>query len=231
MNQISISQTRVSLFLISLTFLAILIEFVICQFKLNLPNRDLINLLMLYLFSLFLPAVGLTVFIKNTRNISSRWYWGLPLLIGLILNTSLRDFMFMFPFDPRPFTDNLIYGQPFLTTFPIFYKWHILELMPYGHYKMNFAIMNFISIFFSAATALFCLSVPEEKRKKFMLPFALSIIAVLSNFIQFIVGWTIQNRSFSYELNYISSTSFSIYSMAILFLGLSFIGIAVIYDL
>ena len=221
MNQISISQTRVSLFLISLTFLAILIEFVICQSTLNLPNRDLINLLMLYLFSLFLPAVGLIVFMKNTRKTSSRWYWGMPLLIGLILNTFLRDAMFMSPYNINAV--NLVYGQPFIATFPVLYKWHILEHIS----PMNINLMFLISIFFSITAALFCLSVPEDKRKKFKLPFALSLIAVISNSIQFLVG----RQPYSLSNVTISGYSFVIFSISILFLGLSFIGIAVIYDL
>ena len=173
MNRISIRQTRVSLFLISLTFLAMWIEFVICNFiTLNMPYRDLINLLALYLFSLFLPAVGILVFIKNTRRISPRWYWGVPFLIGLILNTFVRDFTFMVPFNPDAV--NLFYGQPFLSNFVTF----------------DPTTKDIIAIFFSAAVALFCLSVPEEKRKKLMLPFALSLIAAFSNLIHFIVGWT-----------------------------------------
>lgn len=164
MNRISISQTRISLFLISLTFLALWIEFIICNFIiLNISNRDLIGLLSLYLFSLFLPAVGLLVFMKNMRKTSSRWYWGIPLLIGLILNTFVRDSIFMRPFNL--YAINLVYGQPFIATFPIFYKWHVLESLPYGGHKMNLIIMNFISIFFSLAAALFCLSVPEKKEK------------------------------------------------------------------
>ncbi len=113
----------------------------------------------LYLFSLFLPAVGLIIFMKNTRKISSRWYWGMPLLIGLILNTFLRDAMFMSPYSTNAF--NLVYGQLVITTFPILYKLHILERIS----PMNINLMFLISIFFSVAAALFCLSVPKEKRK------------------------------------------------------------------
>jgi hypothetical protein len=205
-----IRQTRVSLFLMSFTFLAIWFEIFICLFiTRHIPYRDFINLLILYLFSLFLPAIGLLIFMKNTRRTSSRWYWGIPLLIGLILNTFLRDAMFMIPFNLN--ADQPIYGQPFIASFfPIF---------------QNSTVVFLISIFFSAATALFCLYVPKEKRKKFMLPLALSIIAVLSNFIQFIVTrqpYSPSNETMSYY-------SFVIFSISILFLGLSFIVIADVF--
>lgn len=229
MNQISIRQTKVSLFLISLTFLAMSIELVLCTFEqlAELPSLNLFNLLMLYLFSLFLPAVGLIVFMKNTRKTSSRWYWGIPLLIGLILNTFLRDAMFMSPYSINAV--NLVYGQPFIATFPILYKWHILEHIS----PMNINLMFLISIFFSITAALFCLSVPEEKRKKFMLPFALSLIAALSNLVQFIVDWTVQftayNMSFLQEI--ILQLCFVIFSTSILYLGFSFVRIATIYEM
>jgi hypothetical protein len=218
MNQISIRQTRVSLFLISLTFLAMSIELVICQLEFeNMPSMSLFNLLILYLFSLFLPAVGLLVFMKNTRRTSSRWYWGIPLFLGLVLNTFLRDAMFMNPFDSRAV--NLVYGQPFIANFLTLYD-----------FLVNPNIMFLISSFFSVSTALFCLSVPEGKRKKFMLPFALSLIAVLSNLIQFMVGWAVENHalniSFSSETMSISYYSFVIFSVAIFFIGLYFIVIA-----
>lgn len=205
MNQVSIRQTRVSLFLISLTFLAMWIEFIICNFiTLNMPYRDLINLLTLYFFSLFLPAVGILVFIKNTRRISPRWYWGIPFLIGLILNTFVRDLMFMVPFNP--YAVNLFYGQPFLSNFVTF----------------DSTTIGIITIFFPVAVALFCLSVPEEKRKKMMLPFALSLIAVFSNLIYFIVIWTTVESTVAYY-------SFWVSSIAVFILGLSFMVIAYIF--
>lgn len=140
------------------------IELVLCCFEsFNLSSMNLFNLLMLYLFSLFLPAIGLVAFMKKTRKNSSRWYGGIPLLIGIILNTFLRDAMFMFPFNPN--ADNIVYGQPFIATFPILYKWHILEFLSPSDYVMNSTIMFLISIFFSIAAALFCLSIPEDKRK------------------------------------------------------------------
>lgn len=49
MNRISITQQR-ALFLISLTFLAMTIELVLCRFEsFNMPSMDLFSLLMLYL--------------------------------------------------------------------------------------------------------------------------------------------------------------------------------------
>ncbi|AKB77537.1 hypothetical protein MSHOH_1054 [Methanosarcina horonobensis HB-1 = JCM 15518] len=203
------------------------IEFVLCTFEqlAKLPSLNLFNLLMLYLFSLFLPAVGLIVFMKNTRKTSSRWYWGILLLLGLILNTFLRDAMFMVPYNINAV--NLVYGQPFIATFPILYKWHILERIS----PMNINLMFFISIFFSVAAALFCLSVPEEKRKKFMLPFVFSLIAVLSKLIQFIVQRRPDNPSLEIFPNEtMSYYTFVIFSLAIFFLGLSFIEIAVNYE-
>lgn len=230
MNRISISQTRISLFLMSFTFLAKWFEIFICLFiTRNIPYRDFISLLMLYLFSLFFPAIGLLIFMKNTRRTSSRWYWGIPLLVGLILNTFLRDAMFMTPFDLN--ADQPIYGQPFISTLPVIYKWNIIQILSPNDYVMNSMIMFLISIFFSFATALFCLSVPKEKRKIFVLPFVLALIAVLSNLIQFVVQWHPDNTSLNIFPNEtLSYYSFVIFSMAILFLGLSFMGISVIYD-
>jgi hypothetical protein len=222
MGRISINQTRWSLFLISLTFLAMWIEFFICNFfTMNMPNSNFMNLVLLYLFSLFLPAVGLLVFMRNIRIVSSRWYWGIPFLIGLILNTFVRDLTFMTPFRPGDIFQ-FVYGQPFIASFfPIFHNSTVM--MP---------IVNLISIFFSLSAALFCLSVPEEKRKKFMLPFALSIISSFANIILFIIvsmQKTIINSSFSTYTS-LTEITFVIFSIAIFILGLSFIRVAVIYD-
>jgi len=232
MGQISINQTRWSLFLISLTFLAMWIEFFICNFfTMNMPNSNFMNLVLLYLFSLFLPAVGLLVFMRNIRIVSSRWYWGIPFLIGLILNTFVRDLTFMAPFRPGDIFQ-FVYGQPFIATFPILYNWNILEPVSYPPgYKVT-EYIGLISIFFSLSAAFFCLSVPEEKRKKFMLPFRLSIISSFANIILFIVGLmrtTIINSSFS-TFTFLTEITFVIFSIAIFILGLSFIRVAVIYD-
>lgn len=137
--------------------------------------------------------------------------------------------MFMFPFNPN--ADNIVYGQSFIATFPIFYKWHILEYLSPSDSVMNSMIMFSISIFFSFAAALFCLSVPEEKRKKFILPFVLSLIAVLSNLIQFIVQQHPDNPSLNVFPNEtLSLYSFVIFSLAIFYLGISFIVTAVNYE-
>ncbi|AAM03946.1 predicted protein [Methanosarcina acetivorans C2A] len=218
MNRISIRQTRVSLFLISLTFLTMWIEFIICNFiTLHMPYREFINPLMLYLLSLFLPAAGLLVFMKNNRKISSRWYLGIPFLLGLILNTFLRDFMFMNPFSP--YAVNLFYGQPFIATFPILYRWHILEFLSPNDSIVNSTVLFFIYIFFSISVALFCLSVPEEKRKKLMAPFALSLIAAFSNLVRFILGWITVESIVVYH-------SFLISLIATLLIGFCFMVIA-----
>jgi hypothetical protein len=133
--------------------------------------------------------------------------------------------MFMFPYDINAV--NLVYGQPFISIFsPTLYKWHILEYLSPRDSVINSMILFLISIFFSVATALFCLSVSEEKRKKFKLPFALSLIAVLSNLIQFLVG----HQPYSPSNVTISYYAFVIFSISILFLGLSFIEIAVNYE-
>lgn len=215
MNRISISQTKLSLFLISLTFFAWWIEAFVCMFiTWNMPNPPLINLLSLYLFSLLLPAVGLLIFMKNTKKTSSRWYWGIPFLIGLILYTFIRDFSFMRPLEPGVLFQ-FTYGQSFIASFD---KWHLLERRSIA----TDPFINSISIFFSLASALFCLSVPEEKRKKMMLPLGLSLVAALSNMILF-VEYSMKNPGDV-------PIFFYIYSIAILILGLSFIRVAVIYD-
>lgn len=234
MNRISISQEKLSLFLMSFAFLAWWILLFICMIIWGMHDSDFINLLLLYLFSLFLPAAGLLVFMKYTRTTSSRWYWGIPFLIGILLNTILRDLKYMRPLDIHD-EFQFVYGQPFLVTFPIFYKWHILEPLPYGlvGYQLNFTFMNLISISFSVTAALFCLSVRKEKRKKMMLSFWLSLIAVLSNIIFFIAESMretfVSHSSFSIY-NFVSSYSFLIYSIVTIILGLSFVRLAIVYD-
>lgn len=214
MNQISTNPTKFALLLISSTFFAWWIEAFICSFIWNIPYRDLICLLSLYLFSLFLPAVGLLVFMKNTKKTSSRWYLGFPLLLGLILNTFIRDFIFMRPLEPGALWV-LTYGRPFIATFD---KWNLLERSSIS----TSPVINSISIFFSLSVALFCLSVPKEKRKKMSLPFVLSLITAISNLFLYVEFLMRGNRAVP--------NFFFVYSIAILILGFSFIRLAYTYD-
>lgn len=215
MNRISISQERLSLFLISLTFFAWWIEAFVCMFiTWNMPDPPLVNLLSLYLFSLILPIIGLLVFMKNTKKTSSRWHWGIPLLIGLILYTFIRDFLFMRSFEPGALFQ-FTYGQSLVSSFD---KWDLLK-----HSSVATSpIINFISVFFSLASALFCLSVPEEKRKIMMLPFVLSLVTAFSNTILF-VEYSIRNPGDV-------PIFFYVYSISIIVLGLSYVRVSIIYD-
>jgi len=129
---------------------------------------------------------------------------------------------------------SFFYGKSFITNFPIFLKWHIIEPVSNGTgYIMDFTIMNLASILFSLTVALFCLSVPKEKRKKMLLPLGLSLVALLSNITGFIAQSMITDANAnSSGITYLSlsESSMHVYSIAILTLGLSFMRLAVTYE-
>jgi hypothetical protein len=210
MKKISIMQTGFPLLLISFTFLAMwilgAISLVLAPFVRNLvlplETSRHIYLLLIYLFSLFLPAVGLLLFMNKIRRSSSRWYLGIPLFIAVFLITFLRDSMAMAPF----------YGISFI---PAYDSLHILDSQ---------AGKTFISIFFSLSSLLFTLSVPENKRKIMVTPFRISIFASASIIIYNLVDFL--SRS------YISANQIFgiLHVLGIFFLGLSLVWVAVNYD-
>jgi hypothetical protein len=203
MNRVSISQTNLSLFLISSTFLASWITMFIATLVHTIFTFSVTALptyLFLYLFSLLFPAFGLLSFMKNARKSSPRWYWGIPLFIGLFLITFVRDSMVLSFYSDQTFID-------------AFDNWGILQSAP---------IRIFISIFFSLASALFCLSVPKEKINKMMLSFKLSIVAALPVMIYFI--------DYLIRGNLANSNIYGIHMIVIFFLGLSFVRVAINYE-
>lgn len=154
---------------------------------------------LLYLFSLLLPAIGLLLFMSSARENSTRWYWGVPLLIGLFLITFLRDNM----------AANFFYEWSFISTFDTF---NLLETAP-----LRISIM----IFFSLASVLFCLSADNGVRTKMRIPLMLSIISsliVIIFFMDHLARGALANSSL-----------YGIHVIVILFIGLSFLWLA-IYD-
>jgi len=162
MNNPSIKKPGFYLLLISLTFLAMWILGAISLIlyplfsKLSLELSRYICILLLYLFSMFLPAVGLVFFMNSIRVSSSKWYLGIPLLIAVVLMTFLRDGL------------NLVYDPSFISLYD---KSSFLDSM---------ATKAFIQIFFSLSALLFVLSVPESKAKLMKMPFRMAIVASAS---------------------------------------------------
>ena len=86
-NKIPIKKPGIYLILISSTFLAMWISNILSFFY----SSDLLYLACKYLLSLIIPTIGLILFLNSTRTRSSTWYLGLPLFIGMILISFLRD--------------------------------------------------------------------------------------------------------------------------------------------
>ncbi len=163
----------------------------------TLMSSPYVYVCLLYLFSLLLPAIGLLLFMSSTRKNSTRWYWGVPLLIGLFLITFLRDNM----------AANFFYEWSFISTFDTL---NLLETAP-----LRISIM----IFFSLASVLFCLSADNGVRAKMRIPLMLSIISSLTVIIFFmdhLARGALANSSL-----------YGIHVIVILFIGLSFLWLAI----
>lgn len=163
-NKASIKKPGFYLFLISLTFLAmwilgaisLILSPLISKLLISLELSRYIYIFLLYLFSMFLPAVGLAFFMNSIRISSSKWYWGIPLLIAMVLMTFLRDDL------------NLVYDPSFIS------------LYDRSSFLGSMATKAFIQIFFSLSALLFVLSVPESKGKLMKMPFKVAIVASAS---------------------------------------------------
>ncbi|WP_292463918.1 hypothetical protein [Methanolobus sp.] len=149
----SINKAKLSLLLITSTFLSVLITFLFSElltFSVYIP--------LLYIFSLFLPAFGLLFFLDSIRAVSGRWYWGIPLLTSLIPMTLLRDSMFT----------SMLYSRSFMLSFD---SWGI-----FGSAYTRASIM----IFYSLGSVFFCLSVPQANKNKMLMPSTFAILASIA---------------------------------------------------
>jgi membrane protease YdiL (CAAX protease family) len=133
----------ICLILISSTFLAMWILALIpippSHFK---PQTvDNIYIFSLYLFSFLIPAVGLLLFLNHIKKISSRWYWGVPLLFTVVLITLNRD--------------NNILGPFYDTSFIVSYG-EISDFLSNSFFKYS------VSIVYCLSMLLFTMSVPRK---------------------------------------------------------------------
>ncbi|WP_321428542.1 hypothetical protein [uncultured Methanolobus sp.] len=211
----SINLMKLSIILISFTYFAMWITNIISTLLsyplVSVGMTDLFAFILLYLFSLALPAIGLLIFMKHTKENSTRWYWGIPLLIGIFLITFYRDNTLM----------PVLYSESFIASFDI---WNILDPRP---------IIYLIIIFLSLASAMFCLSVPEEKRNNMKLPLMISIFAAIFIIIFSIISLieaSTYNSFFPNSLFYINAYFYAAHAILILILGLSFVRVAIKYN-
>lgn len=117
MDKLPIKIPGIYLIPISSTFLAMwvlaLIPIPPSYFK---PQTvDSIYIFSLYLFSFFIPTVGLLLFLNHIKKISSRWYWGVPLLFTIVLITLNRDNNILGPFYDTSFIASYVEISDFLS--------------------------------------------------------------------------------------------------------------------
>jgi len=201
---------NISLFLTSFTYLAMwilgIISFAIGPLVQNsmipLEVSRYIYLFLFYLLSLFLPLVGILLFMDNTRPSSPRWYLGIPLFVSIFLITFLRDSMYM----------TSLYNISFVSSYD---SLHILD---------SAIGKAFVTIFFSISSLLFTLSVAESKRKLMRVPLVVSIVMFVSIAVYCIVD--------IFSKTYMSAAQIFgiLHIVSIFFFGLSLIWIAVNYD-
>lgn len=195
MKLMPVNRTGSSLLMVASTFLSVLITFL---FSGLLPFPVYVSLL--YIFSLFLPAFGILVFMSSTRMISARWHWGVPLFISLAPMTLLRDNMFT----------GMLYGRAFISTFD---TWGFLDAAP---------SRAFILTFYSLASVLFCLSAPEGKRSEMRIPLMFATTASASIIIFSVDSLTGGSLA--------EANLFGLYVVFTLLLGISLARVAIHYS-
>lgn len=210
LNKIIHNKSKVSLLLISSTYLSLWIlgflSFFISPLVRNsfvsLETSRYIYLSIFYITSLFLPAAGFVFFIENIRSSSSRWYRGIPLFISVFLLTFQRDTMYMSSF----------YSVSFI---PAYDSLHVLDSQ---------TVKAFVSIFLSISSVMFALSMPEEKRHLMKVPLIISIVMTASVSIYFTVD--------TLSKTYISENQLFgfLHILTVLFFGLSLVWVAVNYE-
>ncbi|MFA0821394.1 MAG: hypothetical protein ACC612_00700 [Methanomethylovorans sp.] len=210
MNIKFIKCPEVYLILISFTFLAMWILGTISLALGSLVHNSLvaletsrqIYLLLLYIFSMLFPAIGIILFTYTVKKSSARWYWGIPLFIAVFLITFLRDNIYMVQF----------YNISFISAYD---KLHVLDSQ---------TGKAFISIFFALSSLLFTLSVPENRRKTMVMPLRMAILASASIIIYNIVD-------LSSKIYVSEAQIFGILHVLGVFLfGLSLVRVAINYD-
>lgn len=166
MKKINLKKIELSLSLISFTFLALwligALYLVVLPFEgvplLSFESLQPIYIFLMYMFSLIIPVFGLLVFMKDNRKCSPRWYFAFPFLVAIFLMTLLRDEKYMSMF--------------FETSYILIY-----DVSGILSSKKGQAL---ISAFFSLASVLFILSVPERKKEIMKISYIVSVITTAS---------------------------------------------------
>lgn len=197
-NKIPIKKPGMYLILISSTFLAMWISNILSFFYLS----DLLYLACKYLFSLIIPTIGLILFLNSTRTRSSTWYLGLPLFIGMILISFLRD-------------GHILYGEiPF----------SFIRQYDTSHLLDQDSIVRYIEVFFALSSLLFTLSVPKDMKKKMYIPLRISMVTVfcitIATVLQLIVKQYLDFAAYLWFFNVLGN----------FFFGFSLIWIVINYD-
>ena len=152
MNIKFIRSPEIYLILISFTFLAMWISNIISFFY----SSDILYLVSKYLFSLIIPTIGLILYLNYIRTRSSTWYLGLPLFIGMILISFLRD-------------SAIVYGEIPFSLIRQYDTSHLLDQTSVG---------RSIEIFFALSSLSFALSVPKNMKRKMYVPIRISVFTV-----------------------------------------------------
>ncbi len=198
MNTKFIKRPGVYLILISSTFLAMWISNILSFFY----SSDILYLVSKYLFSLIIPTIGLILFLNYIKTRSSTWYLGLPLFIGMILISFLRD-------------GAIVYGE---IPFSLIRQYDSSYLLDQN------SVVRSIEVFFALSSLLFALSVPKDMKRKMYIPVRISAFTVacitIATVIQLIVKQYQDYAAYLWFSNV----------LGLLFFGLSLIWIAVNYD-
>ncbi|WP_321420193.1 hypothetical protein [uncultured Methanomethylovorans sp.] len=198
MNIKFIKSPEFYLILISFTFLAMWISNIISFFY----SSDILYLISKYLFSLIIPTIGLILYLNYIRTRSSTWYLGLPLFIGMILISFLRD-------------GAILYGEiPF----------SLIRQYDTSHLLDQNSVVRSIEIFFALSSLSFALSVPKDTKRKMYVPIRISAFTVACITIATIIQLIVKQYQ-----NYAAYLWFS-NVLGLLFFGLSLIWIAVNYE-
>lgn len=198
MDKIPIKKPGIYLILISSTFLAMWISNILSFFY----SSDLLYLACKYLFSLIIPTIGLILFLNSTRTRSSTWYLGLPLFIGMILISFLRD-------------GAIVYGEIPFSFIRQYDTSHLLD--------QNFTA-RYIEVFFALSSLLFIFSLSQDMKKKMYIPFRISVFTLacisIATVLQLMVKQYLDFAAYLWFFNMLGN----------FFFGLSLIWIAVNYD-
>ena len=198
MDKIPFKKPGIYLIPISSTFLAMWISNILSFFY----SSDLLYLACKYLFSLIIPTIGLILFLNSTITRSSTWYLGLPLFIGMILISFLRD-------------GAIVYGEiPF----------SFIRQYDTSHLLDQNSIARYIEIFFALSSLSFALSVPKDMKRKMYVPIRISAFTVacitIATVLQLMVKQYLDFAAYLWFSNVLGN----------FFFGLSLIWIAVNYD-